>query len=114
MSKKNITFIKHRGDPNEATLFDGTKVYRRKRLWFATFDRFVETASYDNHFVYVTPGHIDGWSPMCTCGYAAGIVGYQEYEDDASPTKGGDGMKAGELVVCLAHAESGRHADGSS
>jgi len=110
----NITFIKHRGSPKEATLYDGTKVVRKNPLYVPTIQRFVATAPYDNHFVYLLPTHIVGWALMCTCGGGAGIIGYKDYAKDAQPTTKMESTIPGELVVCLAHAESGKHADGST
>lgn len=113
MFKKHITFIKHRGSPGEATLFDGSKVYRQKDIYVPSLKRNVETAPYDNHFVYVVPKHIPGWGLLCTCGGPAVYVGALAYEQHGSPTSGGDGKYPGELVVCMTHTESGKHADGN-
>jgi len=111
----NITFIKHRGTPNEATLVDGTAVARQDKIWVATQKRFVATAPYDNHFIYLLPQRIPGWSLMCTCGMGAVIAGFRAYAKDGSPSTMQDGSTVpGELLVCLAHATTGKHADGSS
>ena len=103
----------------EAVTLDGHKVHRMDQLYFpAPTNRMVACAPYDNHFVYDDPevniGKKYRWTPMCTCGSAAGIVGYNAYKDDASPSPG-DGIATvpGEMVVCLAHAQYGRHSDGS-
>lgn len=115
---KKLTVLRVKGIPYEATLFDGTKVYRSRDDIIETFfmgddSHRVKAAPYDNHFCYNVPNHIEGWALMCTCGYLAGIVGSEVYKKDASPTIG-DGLVSGELVVCLHHSSYGRHADGSS
>lgn len=112
---KKLTVIKVAGIPKKATLFDNTKVYRNDIIAVELEGKphHVKTAAYDNHFIYETPVHILGWSPMCTCGGMAGIVGYNMYKGDASPTVGSD-LVSGELAVCLFHAQNGKHADDSS
>jgi len=99
---------------NEAETLDGYKVHRKEKIWIPKWSRFVVCAPYDNHFIYEDiSGKPHRWSYMCTCGYMAGVVGSKVYAKDASPTTG-KGIQPGELLVCLAHAQYGKHSDGSS
>lgn len=111
---KRTTVIRVAGIPQKATLFDGTVVHRREivEFWMGEVWKRVKAAPYDNHFCYLTPDHILGWTLMCTCGGMAGVVGYDQYKGQASPSTGG--LISGELLVCLNHTENQRHVDGSS
>jgi len=112
---KNFTFaiIKHYNSPNEAVTMDGHKVTRQDKIFFTELGRFVKCAPYDTHFIYDDPEAkkqtIGRWTPMCSCGSPAGIVGYNAYRQDASPSSE---FVPGELIVCLSHAQFGRHANG--
>jgi len=104
-----MNIIKHLNSPNEAITHSGKRVVRQNKLWFNELRRFVNCAPYDNHFCYDNPDNSKAqWTPMCTCGSPAGIVGYNAYKTDSSPSDNG------ELVVCLSHAMRGTHADGSN
>lgn len=109
---KSLTVVRVAGIPKKATLFDGTVVSRADDdyIWVFLGDSLkkIKGAEYDNHFCYSTPQHIIGWSPMCTCGGMAGVVGYDAYKQDASATD------SGMMVVCQSHVNTGKHADGSS
>lgn len=113
---KRTTVVRVAGQAKKATLFDNTVVHRKEiiEFWMGEQLTRVRIAPYYNHFCYVTPKHILGWSLLCTCGSMAGVVGFNQYKKDGSPTSGGDGLEAGELLVCLSHAESGRHSDNST
>ena len=111
MDKGNLVFIKHRGTQNEATLMDGTTVTRQEQLYIS--DELVKCAPYDNHFLYILPSHIKGWGILCTCGFGGGVVGYNAYKEHASPTNRAESTVPGKLVVCMSHANSGKHSDGS-
>jgi hypothetical protein len=112
--KFSFAIIRQRNSPNEATLSDGFVVRRQEKIYFETFGRYVICASDDQHFVYVDPvKKIGRWSPMCTCGSAAAVLGYNAYKDYASPSSSKGDTIAGEMVVCLAYAQAGKHADGS-
>lgn len=118
LMNKSLQVVRLVGTPWKATLFDGTEVFRRRDdIIEIPFNEEpthrVKVAPYDNHFIYVTPSHIQGWGMMCTCGNVAVIVGYNQYRKDASPSMG-DGLVPGELVVCYSHASSGKHSDGAS
>ena len=114
--KFTFAIIKHRGDLNHAETADGYKVHRQKKIWFPGHG-YVMCAPMDNHFIYDDPmaGKIIGrWTPMCTCGSPAGIVGYNAYKDNATPTNRKESSVAGEMLICLHHAQFGRHADGAN
>lgn len=109
--KYSFAVIRNRGQQNEAVTVDGAKVYRQDRIILQSFaDEFpdgIQCASYDNHFIYFDPSRKVGrWKTMCTCGSPAVIVGYDAYSKDASKS-------SSPLIVCLSHAKSGRHGDGS-
>lgn len=124
MSKKNgngippikFAIIQHRGDLMSATTADGVKVHRQENIFFEGHG-FIKCASYDNHFVFDDPmsKKIKGrWTPMCSCGSPAVIVGYNAYIKDATPTNRNESSIPGELIVCYMHVMSGKHADGST
>lgn len=114
-SVHSFSIIKHFNSLNDAVTLDGYTVRREEKLFFSQIGRFVLCASYDTHFLYIDPLFIKGvvgrWSPMCTCGSAGALVGYNVYKQDASPS-GGSGLVPGELLVCMTHAQTGRHNDG--
>jgi hypothetical protein len=114
--KFTFAIIKHRGDLNHAETADGYKVHRKNKIYFSEHG-WIKCAPYDNHFIYDDPMAykiIGRWSPMCSCGSPAGIVGYNAYINDATPTNKKESTIAGEMLVCLAHAQYNRHADGSN
>ena len=116
---KLARIIKVYGDLRRAETADGHTVYRQDKLYVKGdgWNRYVKCANYDNHFIFRDPVFnkvVGRWEFMCSCGFAAGIVGSNVYAKDASPTSGGDGMQPGEMLLCLLHAQSGKHADGSS
>lgn len=111
-SKFSFSVIKHRGTQNDAETLDGYKVKRRERIILKSYAKEfpfgILCASYDNHFIYLDPMayKIKGrWSTMCTCGAPAVIVGYDAYKSDAS--------NQGVMLVCMIHAQTGRHGEGS-
>lgn len=109
-----VKVVRQIGERNEATLEDGTKVYRLDRLYFEGHG-LVLCADYTQHFVFDHKSKkVGGWTPVCSCGSPAGIVGYNAYKQDASPTTALESTIPGELVVCLSMAQTGRHADGST
>jgi hypothetical protein len=110
LSGKNITMIRIRGEVKSGILPDGTKIERRKMLWFEGLKTFVQCAPYDNHFLYT---HKKGPGFMCTCGSFGITTGYKAYVKDASPSTGVD-IIPGQLLSCFTHILTGKHADGSS
>jgi len=105
--------VRNINDLGEAETLDGYKVYRKDKIWIPKWNRFVVCASYDNHFIYEdVSGKPHRWAYMCTCGGMGVVVGSRAYAKDASPSTGGGVM--GELLVCMPHAQYGKHADGSS
>ena len=116
--KFTFAIIKQYLSPHSAITMDNNTVQREDKIWFGEPDyKFVACAPYDNFFVFDDPAVAKGvkyrWTPVCSCGSPAGIVGYNAYKKDSSPSPRGVGLTPGELVVCLAHAQYGRHADGS-
>lgn len=101
------------GDAKRATLVDGTVVEREEYLFIEGYG-LVQCAPYELHFIYQLPKHMIGYTPMCTCGSIAGVVGYAAYSKLASPTD------TGMIIVCIRHATLkqnegiGRHADNST
>lgn len=116
LKKFNVPkIVRHTGDLKDATVLDdGTKVYRQERLYFEGHG-LVLCANYDQHFCFdYKTKKIGGWTPVCTCGSPAGIVGYNAYAKDASRTTSMESTIPGELIVCLTHAQTGFHADHST
>lgn len=114
-TKFTFAIIKHKGDLNNATTADGKKVHRRKQIFFD--GRMILCAPYDNHFVFDDPMStklVGRWSPMCSCGSPAVIVGYNAYRKDASPSTRDESTAPGEMIVCYIHATTGHHVDGSN
>ena len=104
--EKKIVVIRRRGQFNKGQLPDGTWVERPDKLYVPEWGRFVPTAPYDEHFLYEVPPKYRGAAIRCTCGSFGVVAGYSAYKDDAS--------QQGLLVVCYAHANTGRHLDGGS
>ena len=115
---KYTKVIRIYGDLNRAKTADGIEVYRQKAIYFPSYSIHpIECCPYSVHFIFDDPlahkpegyGH---WTPMCTCGGLAGIVGASVYTKLMSPTA------TGELLVCLTHMKTfeklghGVHADG--
>lgn len=113
-NKYSFAIIHHRGSLNEAETADGHRVYKQKSLLFPEHG-WVLCAPYDNHFTFIDPTDVIGrWSPMCSCGSPAVIVGYNAYRKDASATTSAESTIPGEMVVCYLHATTGKHADMST
>jgi len=111
--KPTFTIIRSRNNLNVAETIHGTRVFRSEKIFFPEMGRSVACSPYDNHFVFNDMSNM-GWTLFCTCGSPAGIVGYQVYKNDASPTPKERDTIAGELLVCLHHASYQKHLDGSS
>jgi hypothetical protein len=117
--KFSFAIIKHRGDLNHAETADGYKVHRQKKVWLDATEgsrgRYVMCAPYDNFFIFIDPAwkKMRGrWFAMCACGSPAVLIGSDTYAHDASPST--EGTVKGEMLVCMIHAQTGHHADGSS
>uniref|UniRef100_A0A6H1ZAI0 Uncharacterized protein n=1 Tax=viral metagenome TaxID=1070528 RepID=A0A6H1ZAI0_9ZZZZ len=111
--------IKIYGDLKRAETADGYTVYRQDKLFVKGdgWNRYVRCCPMDNHFIFRDPAFnrvVGRWEFLCSCGFAAGIVGANVYAKQMSPTSGGDGMIAGEMIVCLHLFNYGKHADGST
>jgi hypothetical protein len=113
-----VKVIKRGGDLNTAKTADGAMVKRHESLYAGKEYGTVKCAPYDNQFIFVDPGWekgIIGRSRfMCTCGSWAVIVGANVYKNDASPSTAKESTRAGQMLVCWAHATYQKHADGSS
>lgn len=119
-----FNIIRVRGTPNWVELDTNNgiiKITRSKegKVYVPgdSFERYVKTADYDNHFVGLTPNFdkvYGSWFAYCSCGSPAVVVGHQVYKHGASPGNRDDGMVAGEMLVCFSLASDGKHLDGSS
>jgi len=92
------------GRPVKARDVDGREIVREDKIFFNR--HWIPCLEYDNHFVYKTD-KIGSATLMCSCGSAAGVVGYRAYKRFAS-------YMGTEVVACLHHINTGRHGDGSS
>lgn len=90
----SFEIIHHRGMVREATLLDGTKVYRQEEIFVPEWNAAVKCAPYLEHFIYENPVKLVG-SPahVCTCGSTAMVRG--------GHAKG--------LFVCMQHEQFGNH-----
>lgn len=70
-----FNIIHHNGTPRQATLPNGTIVYRQEFLFVEEWKALVVCASYDDHFIYLNPDTSEG-SPsyLCTCGSVAVVA----------------------------------------
>jgi len=98
-NSKAPSIIHHRGDLNTVT-FDGKKFNRREYIFMKDYGM-VKCAPYDDHFLMYDASR-KGWTTWCTCGSFAVITGYDVYKRDASPQ--------GLLMLCMQHAQTGKHA----
>jgi hypothetical protein len=106
--------IRIAGDLKRAKTADGKFVYRTDSIFFPEYSSYpVKCAPYSVHFIFDDPTKTVGhWSPMCSCGSPAVIIGSNTYTKLMAPTITGD------LIVCFTHMATfeqsghGRHADG--
>lgn len=104
---KQIKIVRHAGDLNKVDLEDGTVVYRSKSIDMGVdLGGKIPCSPMDNHFIYKHRYGDRGWTLWCTCGSPGAIVGYDGYSKDASAQ--------GAMIVCLQHANTNVHSDGSS
>ena len=116
IENKYTQVIRIHGDLNRAKTADGKEVFRADYLWFPEWGIApIKCCPYSVHFIFDDPvKEVGHWTPMCTCGGPAGIVGYGVYTKLMSPTYNG------EMIVCLTHMKvfeatgRGIHADGTS
>lgn len=101
-----FSIVHFSGDRKQAVTDQGRKVVRQEKIFVKEYGHYVPMAPYITHFIFEEkrPGYC---SYQCTCGSPGVIVGHQQYKDDMSATP------TGELFVCLYHAQTGRHKDGS-
>ena len=127
-----VKVVSHSGDRQSGKLEDGRTVRREKKLWIGKNYGMVKCADYSSHFLYHDPDFnqntgdwptdkqgrpikkfVGRFTPMCSCGSFAVIVGANVYGGDASPTNKSDSSVAGTMVVCWHHSTYGAHTDGS-
>jgi hypothetical protein len=109
LSTAKFSVIRKRNSLNEVELEDGTKIVRKPFFWIPEYGGLVESAPYDNHFIFENDVKKKNFiSFQCTCGGMAVVVGNKAYANDMSSTK------SGLLLVCYIHQNTGKHADGSS
>ena len=94
--------VRNVGKVMRATTSSGDVVERQERL--ALRDGSYPCVMSDTHFIYRTRRL--GTTTKCTCGSDAVIVGYQQY-------KNYEPFIGNEVLMCMAYAQNGRHADGS-
>lgn len=109
---KSPNIVRSVGDAKRATLVDGTVVERQDLLYMEGYG-FLKCINTELHFVYKLPEHMLGYSPMCTCGSVAGVVGYEAYSKLASPTDSGMIIACIRLLTTKNNTGIGEHADGS-
>ena len=109
MPYQNFNIISFKGDRRQAEmqLMDGryVNVYRQERIPIEYYGD-VKTATYQDHFVFVSPETRENTPHLlCTCGAPAIVVApdvYARMVHDASPS--------GYMLVCQMHLETGHHA----
>lgn len=103
---KAPTIVRSVGDRNRVVA-NGKEFTRQKSIIIPGMEnKNIQCAPYDNHFIFRDTRSL-GWTLFCSCGAPAVVVGYNAYRKDASKNQG-------ELLVCYAHAQTNRHADGST
>ena len=118
--------LKFTGDRKTGTTDTGKLVYRQDKLYMGKEYGWVHTAEYASHFVFHDPDfnpktgqwpkgakYSGRWTPLCSCGSFAVIVGAKPYEKDRLATKKEESTTAGQMLVCWHDATYGFHADGS-
>lgn len=127
-----MKIIKFAGDRQSAQLDDGRTVYREDKLWMGRDWKFVKCPSTGPHFIFHDPDfnpqtgdwplqpngfpypkYIGRRTPLCTCGSFGVVVGSKAYEPFASPTTRADSTTPGQMLMCLALVQTGKHLDGS-
>lgn len=116
IENKYTQVVKVLGDLNRAKTADGKEVFRVDSIYFPEYAPYpVKVCPYSLHFIFDDPTtEVGHWTPMCSCGSPAGIVGADTYTQLMSPTVTGD------MIVCLTHMKTyqetgiGIHADGST
>jgi hypothetical protein len=102
---RTLTIIHQYGRPKIAKDINGDIIHRQDSIYVPSYKQSFPVLDYDNHFVYATRNI--GSSLMCTCGSPAVVVGYRAYKQYES-------YKGMNVIACLSHINTGKHADGSS
>ena len=103
---ETFNIVRQINSPTRATLFDGTVVHRRDKVYVPEYQGEVRCADYDNFFVFAVPKAITGPAYLCSCGGMAHFIGSKDYSHLSSPE--------GLMLTCMLHTSTGKHADGSS
>ena len=103
---ETFNIVRQINSPTKATLFDGTIVYRKEKIFVPEYGGEVKCAPYDNHFVFAVPRRIKGPAYLCSCGGMAHFIGSKDYAHLSSPE--------GLMLTCMAHTSTGKHVGGSS
>lgn len=116
-----MNLIRVAGTPEWVEFDGGLRIYNphKDKLFVQGdgFNRFVAVVDYGVHFIGLNPKFskmLGSNFAYCSCGAPAVVVGYNAYKEGASPSSGGSGMVAGEMIVCMTHAQLGKHNDGSA
>lgn len=97
--------VKQVGKPKRFRNQAGQWVEAKDKIWVKEYSGFIPVTWYDNHSIYETGLTEVGTMPyLCTCGGPAVIIGPDLYT----------GKSKGLMFICLIHAQTGKHADGSS
>jgi hypothetical protein len=128
-----IKVVRFTGDRKSAVLSDGKAVYRQEKLWMGKDYKFVHCADFGSHFIYHDPDfnsktgnwptnndgstpkkYLGRWTPICTCGSPAAVIGSDDYKKWASPTNNIESTTPGQLLMCISLLNYGHHMDNST
>ena len=116
-----MNLIRVAGTPNWVEFDNGVRIYNPNtdKLFVAGegWNRYVKKLDYDNHFIGLNDKFLDivgSNFAYCSCGSPAVVAGYNMYKQGASAGTNESGMIPGEMLVCMIHAETGKHLDGST
>ena len=98
--------IHNYGRPVRAKLLNGDIIERQDHIYVPSYNLVLPALDYDNHFVYYDGTHI-GSTLMCTCGGVSASFGYEAYKKYCS-------YMGAQVLGCVTHLQTGRHADGST
>lgn len=100
-----MQIIKVAGKPRVAEI-RGRKFEYKELIWMQSERGWFRQLDYDNHFIY-RQNVMYGSALLCTCGGVAALFGYEAYSQYSS-------TNYGRILCCVQHANTGRHADGST
>lgn len=127
-----VTIVRFTGDKKSAVTSTGKTVYRSENLWMGKDYKFVHCANFGSHFIYHDPDfnsrtgnwpmnsdgsspkkYLGRWTPLCTCGSPAAVIGSDDYAQWASPTNKSESTSPGQMLMCISLLNYGVHMDGS-